>query len=110
MNDDRTTPGALDCAACTAVPRSVAGLCLGPCSEIGEREAGTSRAAAPADTGHEARQGYLYDYRGVPVIALESGACVRVLRVSSSCALDRLASAADLLPLPMVYYNGEVPV
>ena len=44
------------------------------------------------------------------MIALESGACVRVLRVSSSCVLDWPANAVDLVPLPMVYYNGEVPV
>ena len=43
------------------------------------------------------------------MIALESGARVRVLRVSSSCALDRPADAVELVPLPMRYHAGEVP-
>ena len=61
-----------------------------------------------------AKQGHKYELDGVEVLALSSGPRPRVAAI----VRDRLwplddaveVDAAELVPLPMAYYRGEVPV
>ena len=61
-----------------------------------------------------AKQGHKYALDGVEVLALTSGPRPRVAAI----VRDRLwplddaveVDAAELVPLPMAYYRGEVPV
>ena len=59
------------------------------------------------------RQGHAYDWLGAKVISLESAdgsMPVRVLvPVDIWNAYPDYADPADLAPLPMVYFHGQVP-
>lgn len=58
-----------------------------------------------------ARQGHVYRYRLMRVMALESGARVLVAEIDKSrvwqLGKQYIASACDLAPLPMNYFHGE---
>ncbi|UST52937.1 hypothetical protein NF681_11335 [Comamonadaceae bacterium OTU4NAUVB1] len=58
----------------------------------------------------EARQGHTYDHGGRRVMALDSGAAVRVAQIEDGW-LGRAyeVRAAWLTPLPMAYFHGQVP-
>lgn len=60
----------------------------------------------------EAKQGHLYRLDSVDVLALESGPVVKVGILSRGdvwfVAQERV-SAERLKPLPMVYFQGDVP-
>lgn len=60
-----------------------------------------------------AKQGHVYRYRLMRVMALESGARVLVAEIDHSrvwpLGKQHIAAACDLLPLPMTYYWGETP-
>lgn len=60
-----------------------------------------------------ARQGHRYDHAGAEVLALSSGERPSVARIDKSkcwpLGLPFAVDAADLVPLPMVYFHGQVP-
>lgn len=61
-----------------------------------------------------AHQGHLYEHGGRKVIALESGAgTIKVLELDPNGPLgigrSYVARADWLKPLPMKYFNGEIP-
>jgi hypothetical protein len=57
-----------------------------------------------------AKQGHRYEYRGVDVLALESGEVVRVARIDLAAYWPlqevSIVSAEELKPLPMQYFHG----
>lgn len=59
-----------------------------------------------------AKQGHRYEYRGVDVLALESGEVVRVARIDAELPwpLGAISTvhASELTPRPMRYFFGEV--
>ena len=58
----------------------------------------------------EARQGHAYDYGGREVIALESGAAVRVAEIEDGwLGRPYNVCASWLTALPMRYFHGQVP-
>lgn len=58
----------------------------------------------------EARQGHLYRYKGLRVIALANGPRVKVVQIENGWpGRKHIASACHLEPQPMVYYHGQVP-
>lgn len=59
-----------------------------------------------------AQQGHLYQYAGERVLAMESGAVVRVRQVEEGgpwLGEAQSVSATWLQPLPMRYFHGQVP-
>ena len=60
-----------------------------------------------------AKQGHVYRYRLMRVMALESGARVKVAEVDHSrpwpLGKQFIVSACDLSPQPMAYFHGEIP-
>ena len=60
----------------------------------------------------EARQGHAYTWKGVRVIALEGGAFPRVVYVYSTVpwvSQPFNVQGAELVPMPMRYFHGQVP-
>jgi hypothetical protein len=60
-----------------------------------------------------AQQGHLYRWRGVDVIALETGSLVDVREIDPDAPLwigrKEEAIADALTPLPMKYFHGQIP-
>ena len=61
-----------------------------------------------------ARQGHRYRHKGRDVLAMQSGDTVRVREITPDDVWQQLGEAewvpaAELVPLPMVYFHGQVP-
>jgi hypothetical protein len=69
-------------------------------------------AGCSIDSARKASQGHLYHWRGNPVIAMEGGSFPRVVHIDPAwqwCSPPFNVQAADLVPMPMRYYGGNVP-
>lgn len=114
MNDTRTARDAF-VMACNAqeldertCASTVETIFVGQ-SEGASETAGAGELAKAANRVSVARQGHLYYYKGIAVIALESGDIVLLLRASDSTVSKFRVDAAALIPMPMRYYHGEIP-
>lgn len=70
------------------------------------------KVPAEAEGGVIVQQGHAYDYQGIKVIALEPGPRATLVLVVSECPrkwISRTVRTSLLYPLPMRYFNDEVP-
>ena len=62
---------------------------------------------------HWIKQGHRYSYSGRDVLALDSGHVARVAEIHPNkpwpLGQEHTVKASWLVPLPMVYFGGEVP-